>query len=58
MGHASLSGRTIEPVVAYCIQICIHVQFYWGGIVTACIYWGVLARKGLLCVYREILDKS
>ena len=23
--------RTIDPVVAYCMQICIHVQFYWGG---------------------------
>ena len=48
--------RTIDPVVAYCMQICIHVQFYWGGIVTACIYLGVLAQKGLLCVYREIVD--
>ena len=45
--------RTIDPVVAYCIQICIHVQFYWGGIVTACIYCGVLEQKGLLCVYRS-----
>ena len=22
---------TIDPVIAYCMQICMHVQFYWGG---------------------------
>ena len=33
--------RTIDPVVAYSMQICMHVQFSWGGIVTKCIYWGV-----------------
>ena len=48
--------QTIDPVVAYCMQICIHVQFYWGGIVTVCIYCDVLARNVLLCAYREIVD--
>ena len=48
--------RTIDPFVAYCMHICIHVQFYWGGFVTPNIYWGVWAQKTLLCVYREIVD--
>ena len=48
--------RTIDPVVIYCMQICMHVQFSWGGIVTACLYCGVRERKGLLCVHREIVN--
>ena len=36
--------------------MCMHVQFSWGGIVTACLYCSVRERKGLLCVHRQIVD--